>query len=79
MGAGSITSNVKSDKTLVVVRDGKEEIATGRKKFGAMLISHDSFVLFLIHEKFCKKNVGKDFTNDEKCVKIHTDVKKITK
>ena len=37
MGAGSITSNVKSDKTLVVVKDGKEEIATGRKKFGAML------------------------------------------
>ena len=37
MGAGSICSNVKSDKTLVVVRDGKEEIATGRKKFGAML------------------------------------------
>lgn len=37
MGAGSITSNVKSDKTLVVVRDGKEQIATGRKKFGAML------------------------------------------
>ena len=37
MGAGSITSNVKSDKTLVVVRDGQEEIATGLKKFGAML------------------------------------------
>lgn len=37
MGAGSITSNVKSDKTLVVVRDGKEEIATGLKKMGAML------------------------------------------
>ena len=40
MGAGSITSNVKSDKTLVVVKDcydSKEEIATGRKKFGAML------------------------------------------
>ena len=37
MGAGSITSNVKSDKTLVVVRDGREEIATGLKKFGAML------------------------------------------
>lgn len=37
MGAGSITSNVKSDKSLVVVKDGKEEIATGRKKFGAML------------------------------------------
>lgn len=40
MGAGSITSNVKSDKTLVVVKDGKEEIATGRKKFGAMLGNH---------------------------------------
>ncbi len=37
MGAGSITSNVKSDKTLVVVKDGKEEIETGFKKFGAML------------------------------------------
>ena len=37
MGAGSITSNVKSDKTLVVVRDGKEQIETGMKKFGAML------------------------------------------
>ncbi len=40
MGAGSITSNVKSDKTLVVVKDvydSGEEIATGRKKFGAML------------------------------------------
>ncbi|MBO4406087.1 MAG: UDP-N-acetylglucosamine pyrophosphorylase [Clostridia bacterium] len=37
MGAGSITSNVKSDKTLVVVHAGKEEIPTGRKKVGAML------------------------------------------
>ena len=37
MGAGSITSNVKSDKTLVVVKDGLEEIETGRKKFCAML------------------------------------------
>lgn len=37
MGAGSITSNVKSDKTLVVVKDGEDQIATGRKKFGAML------------------------------------------
>lgn len=37
MGAGSITSNVKSDKTLVIVKDGKEQIETGRKKFGAML------------------------------------------
>lgn len=40
MGAGSITSNVKSDKTLVVVKDGTDEIATGRKKFGAMLGDH---------------------------------------
>lgn len=37
MGAGSITSNVKSDKTLVVVRAGEEELETGLKKFGAML------------------------------------------
>lgn len=37
MGAGSITSNVKSDKTLVVVKAGKESCETGLKKFGAML------------------------------------------
>ena len=37
MGAGSITSNVKSDKTLIAVKDGTERIETGRKKFGAML------------------------------------------
>lgn len=41
MGAGSITSNVKSDKTLVVIKevvsDNKCEIATGIKKVGAML------------------------------------------
>ena len=37
MGAGSITSNVKSDKTLVVVKDHDEKIETGLKKFGAML------------------------------------------
>ena len=37
MGAGSITSNVKSDKTLVVVKGGDERIETGLKKFGAML------------------------------------------
>ena len=37
MGAGSITSNVKSDKTLVVVKNGDEQIETGLKKFGAML------------------------------------------
>lgn len=37
MGAGSITSNVKSDKTLVAVKNGEEKIETGLKKFGAML------------------------------------------
>ncbi|MDD6193287.1 MAG: UDP-N-acetylglucosamine pyrophosphorylase [Lachnospiraceae bacterium] len=37
MGAGSITSNVKSDKTLVVVKNGEKKIETGLKKFGAML------------------------------------------
>ena len=37
MGAGSITSNVKSDKTLVAVKDGKEVLETGLKKMGAML------------------------------------------
>ncbi len=37
MGAGSITSNVKSDKTLVKVRCEGGEIETGLKKFGAML------------------------------------------
>ena len=37
MGAGSLTSNVKSDKTLVVVKDGVEQIPTGLKKMGAML------------------------------------------
>ena len=39
MGAGSITSNVKSDKTLVIVHDWQDgtQVETGRKKFGAML------------------------------------------
>lgn len=40
MGAGSITSNVKSDKSLVVIKDAydtKEELPTNRKKVGAML------------------------------------------
>ena len=40
MGAGSVTSNVKSDKTLVVVKGGEEKIETGLKKFGAMLGDH---------------------------------------
>lgn len=37
MGAGSITSNVKSDKKLVIVKEKEEKIETGLKKFGAML------------------------------------------
>ena len=37
MGAGSITSNVKSDKKLVVVKGKEVHIETGLKKFGAML------------------------------------------
>ena len=37
MGASSLTSNVKSDKKLVVVKNGKEQIETGLKKFGAMI------------------------------------------
>ena len=37
MGAGSITSNVKSDKLPVTVKDGDEAVATGLKKMGAML------------------------------------------
>ena len=40
MGAGSITSNVKSDKKLVIVKDGQEQVETGFKKFGAMLGDH---------------------------------------
>lgn len=40
MGAGAITSNLKSDRTLVVVRDEGEAIETGIKKFGAALGDH---------------------------------------
>lgn len=40
MGAGSITSNVKSDKTLVMVKDGETVYETGRKKLGAILGDH---------------------------------------
>lgn len=40
MGAGSITSNVKADKTLVTVKVGDDCVETGRKKFGAMLGDH---------------------------------------
>ncbi len=39
-GAGAITSNVKSDRTLVKVSDGTERIETGLKKFGAMIGDH---------------------------------------
>lgn len=37
MGAGSVTSNVKSDKKLVIVKSREEKVETGLKKFGAML------------------------------------------
>jgi N-acetylglucosamine-1-phosphate uridyltransferase (contains nucleotidyltransferase and I-patch acetyltransferase domains) len=37
MGAGSITSNVKSDKKLVVIHNEGEDLPTGRKKVGALL------------------------------------------
>ncbi len=37
MGAGSITSNVKSDKTLVVIKTDEEKLPTGLKKVGAFL------------------------------------------
>ena len=37
MGAGSITSNVKSDKTPVSIKDGETRVQTGLKKMGAML------------------------------------------
>lgn len=37
MGAGAITSNIKSDKTPVVIRYGKESVQTGRRKLGALL------------------------------------------
>ena len=39
-GAGVITSNLKSDHSLVVVKNGEEKIETGIKKFGAMLGDH---------------------------------------
>lgn len=40
MGAGAVTSNVKSDKTPVCVHAGEATLETGRKKFGAMLGDH---------------------------------------
>lgn len=40
MGAGSITSNIKSDRTPVTVKAGEEKLPTGRIKIGAMLGDH---------------------------------------
>ena len=40
MGAGAVTSNIKSDRTNVVVRDGSERFETGLRKMGAMLGDH---------------------------------------
>ncbi len=37
MGAGSITSNVKQDKTNITIKCGEEKVETGMRKFGAML------------------------------------------
>ena len=37
MGAGAVTSNVKSDRSLVVVTNGGRRVETGLKKFGAMV------------------------------------------
>lgn len=37
LGAGAVTSNVKSDKTLVSIKNGDDKIETGLKKFGAMV------------------------------------------
>ena len=50
MGAGSVTSNVKSDKTLVVIKDENERIETNLKKVGAMLeimLRSDAIVFFV--------------------------------
>lgn len=40
MGAGAVTSNVKADRSPVVVKDGDTSVETGRKKFGAVLGDH---------------------------------------
>lgn len=37
LGAGAVTSNVKSDKTLISIKNGDEKIETGLKKFGSMV------------------------------------------
>ncbi len=40
MGAGAVTSNVKSDKTEVSIRYGNERVMSGRRKFGAILADY---------------------------------------
>ena len=40
MGAGAVTSNFRADAGLVIIRDGKNEMATGLQKVGAMLGDH---------------------------------------
>ena len=40
MGAGAVTSNVKSDHSLVTLREGDQKIGTGLKKFGAILADY---------------------------------------
>ena len=37
LGAGAVTSNLKSDRSLVVIRQGEERLPTGRKKLGALV------------------------------------------
>ena len=40
MGAGSITSNIKSDKKLIIIKDGEQKIETGMKKIGSMVVDN---------------------------------------
>lgn len=54
MGAGSITFNVKSDKTLAIIIHGEKNIETGIKKIGAMLgdyVEVESFTAYSIAER----------------------------
>ena len=69
MGAGSITSNVKSDKTLVVVKSPYGNIETGLKKMGAMIGSGG---LVVMDDKTCMVEVARffmNFTQNESCGK----------
>ena len=40
MGAGSITSNIKSDRSDIVIKNGTDEMSTGLRKIGAILADH---------------------------------------